>query len=38
VVGSLLVDKMGRMAGESPDAIAVAVGELIAPIRTALDG
>jgi tryptophan synthase alpha chain len=37
VVGSLLVDKMGQMAGESAEVIATAVGELIAPIRTALD-
>ncbi|MCW8193259.1 tryptophan synthase subunit alpha [Proteobacteria bacterium 005FR1] len=37
VVGSLLVDKMGQMPGEAPEKIAAAVGELIAPIRAALD-
>ncbi|MEX1032650.1 MAG: tryptophan synthase subunit alpha [Cellvibrionaceae bacterium] len=37
VVGSILVDKMGQMAGESGDAIAAAIGDLIAPIRAALD-
>lgn len=37
VVGSLLVDKMGQMAGESAEAIAAAVGELVAPIRQAID-
>lgn len=37
VVGSLLVDKMGQMAGAAPEKIASAIGELIAPIRSALD-
>lgn len=37
VVGSLFVDKMGQMAGESADSIAEAVGDLVAPIRAALD-
>lgn len=37
VVGSLLVDKMGQMAGDSAEAIAEAVGDLVAPIRAALD-
>lgn len=37
VVGSLLVDKMGQMAGDSPADIAAAVGKLVAPIRAALD-
>ncbi|GAB3098630.1 tryptophan synthase subunit alpha [Aestuariicella hydrocarbonica] len=37
VVGSLLVDRMGAMADQSPEAIAGAVVELIAPIRQGLD-
>ncbi|MGQ9424712.1 tryptophan synthase subunit alpha [Gilvimarinus sp. F26214L] len=37
VVGSLFVDTMGQMAGESPEAVADAVGRLVAPIRSALD-
>jgi tryptophan synthase alpha chain len=37
VVGSLLVDRMGQMAGDTPENIAAAVGALIAPIRAALD-
>ena len=37
VVGSLLVDRMGAMANQTPEAIAAAVVELIAPIRTGLD-
>lgn len=37
VVGSLLVNKMGQMSADSAEAIAAAVGDLIAAIRTALD-
>ncbi|MGH1470002.1 MAG: tryptophan synthase subunit alpha [Cellvibrionaceae bacterium] len=37
VVGSLLVDKMGSMAGESDDDIASAVGELVLPFRRTMD-
>jgi len=37
VVGSLLVNKMGEMAGQSDEAIAKAVGELVAPLRAAMD-
>lgn len=37
VVGSLLVDTIGKMADEKPEAIAAAVGKLVAPIRAALD-
>ncbi|WP_439133624.1 tryptophan synthase subunit alpha [Pseudomaricurvus sp.] len=37
VVGSLLVEQMGAMADESPENIAAAVVELIAPIRAGLD-
>lgn len=37
VVGSLLVAKMGELAGQSSQAIADAVVELVAPIRKGLD-
>lgn len=37
VVGSLLVDTIGKMAKEKPEAIAAAVGKLVAPLRAALD-
>lgn len=37
VVGSLLVNRMGELAGESPETIAAALGELMLPIRQALD-
>ncbi|MBU3070326.1 tryptophan synthase subunit alpha [Aestuariicella sp. G3-2] len=37
VVGSLLVERMGSMADQSPENIAAAVVELIAPIRAGLD-
>lgn len=37
VVGSLLVAKMGELENESPEVIANAVGELIEPIRKAID-
>lgn len=37
VVGSLLVDKMGNMAGSSDEDIARAVGELVLPFRQAID-
>lgn len=37
VVGSLLVERMGSMADQSPEDIAAAVVELIAPIRAGLD-
>lgn len=37
VVGSLLVERMGAMADQSPENIAAAVVELIAPIRAGLD-
>lgn len=37
VVGSLLVERMGAMADQSPESIAAAVVELIAPIRAGLD-
>jgi len=37
VVGSVLVNKMGELAGESADVIANATGEIIADIRKALD-
>jgi tryptophan synthase alpha chain len=37
VVGSLLVDAMGRHAGESAETIAQSVADLIAPIRAGLD-
>lgn len=37
VVGSLLVAKMGELAGESSDKIADSVAELISPIRAGLD-
>jgi len=37
VVGSLLVEKMGSMAGQSVESIADAVVELIEPIRKGLD-
>ncbi|MYM62724.1 tryptophan synthase subunit alpha [Pseudomaricurvus sp. HS19] len=37
VVGSLLVGRMGQLAGESAETIAAAVVELIKPIRAGLD-
>lgn len=37
VVGSLLVNKMGELAEDSPNDIAAAVGDLVAPIRKAMD-
>ncbi len=37
VVGSLLVSKMGELAGLPAEQIATAVGELIKPIRAGLD-
>lgn len=37
VMGSVLVQIMGRYANESDDVIAQALGDLIAPIRKALD-
>ena len=37
VVGSVLVDCMGKMAGQPADQIAAAVVELLAPIRRGLD-
>jgi len=37
VVGSLLVEKMGSMAGQPIESIADAVVELIKPIRKGLD-
>lgn len=37
VVGSLLVDRMGAMSDQAPDAIAAAVVELVKPIRAGLD-
>lgn len=37
VVGSLLVDTIGKMADQKPEAIAAAVGDLVAPLRSALD-
>ena len=37
VVGSVLVEKMGSLEGESSACIAAAVGEIIGGIRTAID-
>ena len=37
VVGSVLVDKMGSMAGQSPQEIASAVGQIVGGIRSAID-
>ncbi len=37
VIGSLLVDKMGSMAGSSDDNIAKAIGELVLPFRQTMD-
>lgn len=37
VIGSVLVDKMGSLDGQSPDTIANAVGEIIGGIRQAID-
>lgn len=37
VVGSLLVNKMGELADQGADRIATAVGELVSPIRQAMD-
>ena len=37
VMGSVLVEKMGQLAQESDEVIAQALGELITPIREALD-
>lgn len=37
VVGSVLVDKMGAMAGQQPKEIAEAVGQIVGGIRTAID-
>ena len=38
VVGSLLVDIMGKQHGKPSADIAANLGEVIAPIRTALNG
>ncbi len=37
VVGSVLVDKMGSMEGQSPTAIATAVGDIVGGMRAAID-
>ncbi len=37
VVGSLLVQRMGELAGQAPEVIAEAVVELVKPIRQGLD-
>lgn len=37
VVGSLLVDAIGKLADQKPEDIAAAVGKLVAPLRAALD-
>ncbi len=37
VIGSVLVNKMGQLADKGADEIASAVGEIIKPIRAALD-
>lgn len=37
VVGSLLVERMGQLAGEPVETIAAAVAELVAPIRAGLN-
>ncbi|HWV14393.1 MAG TPA: tryptophan synthase subunit alpha [Cellvibrio sp.] len=37
VIGSVLVDKMGSLAGQPPVAIAAAVGNIIGDIRQAVD-
>ena len=37
VIGSLLVDKMGTMAGSSDDEIACSIGQLVLPFRQAMD-
>lgn len=37
VVGSVLVDKMGELAGDSDAAIATAIGDIVQPIRRGLD-
>jgi tryptophan synthase alpha chain len=37
VVGSVLVDKMGSLQGESVETICQALAELVAPIRQGLD-
>lgn len=37
VVGSVLVEKMGSMAGQRPDDIAQAVGDIVGDIRKAID-
>lgn len=37
VVGSVLVEKMGSLQGQSPDVIAAAVGDIVGSIRQALD-
>lgn len=37
VIGSVLVDKMGSLQGQSPAIIAGAVGEIIGGIRSAID-
>jgi tryptophan synthase alpha chain len=37
VVGSVLVEKMGALAGESPQVIAKAVGDIVSDMRHAID-
>jgi tryptophan synthase alpha chain len=37
VVGSVLVEKMGALAGESPQVIAKVVGDIIGDMRRAID-
>jgi len=37
VVGSVLVDKMGSLDGQSADVVAAAVGDIVGGMRTAID-